>query len=738
MRPRTRVQDPSPPPESRTRDQDPSPGPESRTQVQDPRPGPENSFGFDDLTLDPTGPETFCCHRVIKASQRRLVGPVKMADKQHRWRRMKLLDCRSEVTDLLETGSCFPGPEQHEGLLVRSVDILSHYGLFGGNTTFPCSFHSSGRTKFFCRETCEGENLLIRTSDDTAQIGRYRTEYVREASRTFSVLSVSISELTRSDAGRYRCGLEDSPSPASFQDFRLVVVDDLLDGNKVPDLLTEAGSSVTVACSFEDSGRKRLFCRGECGNEEVLVQTDGVRADRGRYSIEYEKRQKSAVLLVTITQLVQSDSGRYRCKLDRAIRSDLDRDFYITVTDALQDRISSSANAPNNIYGAAGEEVRVQCTVSLVDNWKFFCKENCEGENILIKTRQSTDQRGRYRTENVKQTSINAFLLHVSISELTRSDEGWYRCGSGDSSSSGSYQDFRLVVVDDLLDGNKVPDLLTEAGSSVTVTCSFKHSGRKRRFCRGECGNEEVLVQTDGVRADRGRYSIEYEEQKSGAFLLVTITQLVQSDSGRYRCKLDGTGSSSSYRDFQVTVRTGDPSASTASTGTSFSSSSGSFTPSLPSETSDLTQENSTSKDSPNHRRHEDLLPSTRTKAPCETQSNKRVNPPTGSADVLRFVALTLVFIIILSAVVLLVCCRERSEKHHTGSSMILVLVRHRSKNSKMNEDVTEEADEWRSADVKIYSSYNETTNTKPTEAEINRGCSSGTATTTQQPSYDA
>ncbi|XP_043979451.1 uncharacterized protein LOC122834771 isoform X2 [Gambusia affinis] len=370
---------------------------------------------------------------------------------------------------------------------------------------------------------------------------------------------------------------------------------------------------------------------------------------------------------------------------------------------SLQDRISSSANAPNNIYGAAGEEVRVQCTASLVDNWKFFCKENCEGENILIKTRQSTDQRGRYRTENVKQTSINAFLLHVSISELTRSDEGWYRCGSGDSSSSGSYQDFRLVVVDDLLDGNKVPDLLTEAGSSVTVACSFKHSGGKRLFCRGECGNEEVLVQTDGVRADRGRYSIEYEEQKSGAFLLVTITQLVQSDSGRYRCKLDGTGSSSSYRDFQVTVRTGDPSASTASTGTSFSSSSGSFTPSLPSETSDLNQENSTSKDSPNHR----------------------------SADVLRFVALTLVFIIILSAVVLLVCCRERSEKHHTENPPA-------DENSKMNEDVTEEADEWRSADVKIYSSYNETTNTKPTEAEINRGCSSGTATTTQQPAEDA
>ncbi|XP_027867155.1 polymeric immunoglobulin receptor-like isoform X2 [Xiphophorus couchianus] len=236
-----------------------------------------------------------------------------------------------------------------------TVETLSHYGVSGGNTTFSCIFLSSGRIKFFCRETCEGENLLIRTSDGAAQIGRYRTEYVREASRTFSVLSVSISELTRSDAGRYRCGLGDSSSSASFQDFRLVVVDDLLGGSKVPHLHTEAGSSVTVACSFGDSGRNRLFCRGECGKDEVLVQTDGVRADRGRYSIEYEKRRQSAVLLVTITQLTQSDSGRYRCKMDRMIRSDLHRDFYITVTDAVGPSSSTpTTTIPSSSSSAVG------------------------------------------------------------------------------------------------------------------------------------------------------------------------------------------------------------------------------------------------------------------------------------------------------------------------------------------------------------------------------------------------
>ncbi|XP_014880868.1 polymeric immunoglobulin receptor-like isoform X2 [Poecilia latipinna] len=263
---------------------------------------------------------------------------------------------------------------------------------------------------------------------------------------------------------------------------------------------------------------------------------------------------------------------------------------------SLQDRISSSANALINTYGAAGEEVRVQCAVSFSGAWKIFCRETCEGGNILIKTNQPTDQRGRYRTECVKEAT-SAFSLYVSISDLTRSDEGRYRCGLGDSSSSGSLQDFRLVVVDALLDGSKVPHLHKDAGSSLTVACSFKSSGRKRQFCRGGCGKDEVLLQTDGVTADKSRYYMKYEDQKSRAVLLVTIKQLVQSDSGRYRCKLDGTGSSSSYRDFQVTVRT----ASTPSTGTSSSSSSGSFTASLPSETSGLNQENSTSKGSPTH-----------------------------------------------------------------------------------------------------------------------------------------
>ncbi|XP_032416654.1 polymeric immunoglobulin receptor-like isoform X5 [Xiphophorus hellerii] len=307
----------------------------------------------------------------------------------------------------------------------RTADpVKRFYRVPGGEINIRCSFPSSGEWKIFCWENCEEKNILIETRETSDGNGRYR---IGSHWNNQHVFVVSISALTQSDSGWYRCGLWTFSSRYSYQDFELVVAEALLVGNKVSHLFKEAGSSVTVACSFKDSGRKRRFCRGQC--EKVLVETDGVRAKRGRYSIE--------------------TSGK---------------------------------------------------------------------------------------------------VLYVSISALTQSDSGWYRCGLWTTSSRYSYQDFELVVAEAVLDGNDVPHLFKEAGSSVTVACSFKDSGRKRRFCRGKC--EKVLVETDGVRAKRGRYSIE----TSGEVLYVSISALTQSDSGWYRCYLDMAFGRDPYRGFYINV----------------------------------------------------------------------------------------------------------------------------------------------------------------------------------------
>ncbi|KAL3975110.1 hypothetical protein ACER0C_023736 [Sarotherodon galilaeus] len=209
---------------------------------------------------------------------------------------------------------------------VTNAQIL-HYGVIGGDFKAGFTFNSPGTWKMFCREKCEGQNILINTTDVRAQTGRYSIEYKN------NVLSVSISKLTESDSGQYSCGLGGSPSSASFTPFVIVVAEALLDGNDDPAQLKhfnkETGSSLTVGCYFKQAGYRKMFCRGECGGENTLVHTEHVSAQRDRYSIGYDP----GVLYVSITQLTKSDSGRYRCLLSGSSSSS-SREFEVTVTDA--------------------------------------------------------------------------------------------------------------------------------------------------------------------------------------------------------------------------------------------------------------------------------------------------------------------------------------------------------------------------------------------------------------------
>ncbi|XP_072222470.1 uncharacterized protein [Leuresthes tenuis] len=239
-----------------------------------------------------------------------------------------------------------------------------------------------------------------------------------------------------------------------------------------------------------------------------------------------------------------------------------------------------------------------------------------------------------------------------------------------------------------LLYGDKEEPFYREAGSSLTVGCSFNFDGSTKYFCRGK-GKENVLVQTDGDRVQSGRYSIRYVEALVGGVLYVTISQLTQSDSGRYTCYLKRSGFFDGSTEFTISVTDGEfllnqnalnvserlkhvlssvtdssstpttvvtsastpttvvtsastpttvvTSASTPTTTQSFSSRSGSSTPSASSGTADQS-------------------------VPPQKEGGT-------SADVLLIVGLTLVFTVALLLVALLVFCRRRSSKPLKGEA---------------------------------------------------------------------
>ncbi|MED6233536.1 hypothetical protein ATANTOWER_013111 [Ataeniobius toweri] len=237
-----------------------------------------------------------------------------------------------------------------------SVDEMNHFHRVAGeDLSITCYGLSSGTRRIFCRENCEGENVLVNTTSKKAINGRSSVEYFERAHEKSFNLSVAVSNLTQSDSGLYRCGLVDNT--ATYAKFKVVVAEAQLDGNSDHHFYKEPGSWLTVACSFSFSGTKKYFCRGDCG-EDVLLYTDGVRAQSGRYSIGHGESAKSNIFYVTIKNLTRFDSGQYRCLsyLNSGTISHVD--FHINVSDDTSGTTDQSRLYQNNGATSGGTSVK--------------------------------------------------------------------------------------------------------------------------------------------------------------------------------------------------------------------------------------------------------------------------------------------------------------------------------------------------------------------------------------------
>ncbi|XP_033981477.1 CMRF35-like molecule 8 [Trematomus bernacchii] len=87
------------------------------------------------------------------------------------------------------------------------------------------------------------------------------------------------------------------------------------------------------------------FCKEEC-ERDILVGTTYKDLKKGRYSIRYlEGSLKEGFVFVSIKKLTQSDSGWYRCGLDRPNSNDPYQRFKVIVTDALTSSTPSSSDS---------------------------------------------------------------------------------------------------------------------------------------------------------------------------------------------------------------------------------------------------------------------------------------------------------------------------------------------------------------------------------------------------------
>ncbi|KAJ4934972.1 hypothetical protein JOQ06_007752 [Pogonophryne albipinna] len=480
-----------------------------------------------------------------------------------------------------------------------SAELTVYSGIEGENVTVECSIPSYRIRKFFCKEPCRQEDILIETTGASAQSGRYSIDDKNGG------FFVTITQLTKSDSGSYRCGAGRSLTRNSYKNIEIIVVDAKLDGDLSAEKTMDArtGGNIVVECYFTRTPANMYFCKEECKGEDILIETNSNTHLKDRYSIRYiEGNPTGGFVFVSIKQLTQSDSGRYRCGLGRPDSRELYLRLRLNVTDAstetsnqsesslertkepheetqcasapeaeddlsqhtyseikfvsvgsshsgfhaLQDGSTGLVSAELTVYsGIEGENVRVECSIPSNRIRKVFCKEPCRQEDILIETTGASAQRGRYSIDDKNG------VFFVTITQLNKSDSGRYRCGAGTSSTRTSYKKIEIIVVDE-----KTMDART--GGNIVVACYFTRPPANMYFCKEECKGEDILIETTSNTHLKDRYSIRYiEGNPTGVFVFVSIKQLTQSDSGRYRCGVGRPDSPDPYLRLRLNVTDG-------------------------------------------------------------------------------------------------------------------------------------------------------------------------------------
>ncbi|XP_045911384.1 uncharacterized protein LOC123974606 [Micropterus dolomieu] len=143
---------------------------------------------------------------------------------------------------------------------------------------------------------------------------------------------------------------------------------------------------------------------------------------------------------------------------------------------ALQDGNTGLPNAPINAFtGTEGGDITVTCSFSSSGNWMIFCKRECKPQDTLIETTRIIKRRGRY---SIRHEGGNVF---VSITQLTKSDSGWYRCGLGESLSSALFESVQIIVEDAPTTSTtklSLLDITTSIPSASTTTTTQSSSSQ--------------------------------------------------------------------------------------------------------------------------------------------------------------------------------------------------------------------------------------------------------------------
>lgn len=404
---------------------------------------------------------------------------------------------------------------------------------------YPATSVNRHTRKYWCRQGARSSCTTLISSE-----GYISKDYVGRANLTNfpaeGAFVVNISQLSRDDSGRYKCGLGINNRGLSF--------DVSLEVSHGPGLLNDTevytvdlGRTVTITCPFkqENAQKRKSLCKNTDKGCELVVDSNGYVNPNftGRVRL-FIRGTSQLAFTVIIEHLKVNDTGMYVCEAGQG-----------SSTEKKNVDLQVLKPEPELIYGELRGSANFDCTLGPegINVAQFLCRVNSEGScDVVINALGKKDPAFEGRILLAPKNENGHFS--VLLTGLKKGDAGHYLCGAHpDGLLENGYpiQAWQLFINEETVVPTTPAVVKGVVGGSVTLLCPYdrKESQSIKYWCRWEGtqnGHCPLLVSSEGQVEEEheGRLAL-FEEPGNGTYTVI-LNQLTTQDAGFYWCLTNG------------------------------------------------------------------------------------------------------------------------------------------------------------------------------------------------------
>ncbi|XP_054835134.1 polymeric immunoglobulin receptor-like isoform X2 [Eublepharis macularius] len=215
-----------------------------------------------------------------------------------------------------------------------------------------------------------------------------------------------------------------------------------------PRLLTShVGESVTIKCYYLTTIANKHDRKFWCKESErfrtchTLISTTDFIHESYKTRVSIKDIPQNGILLVTMTQLEKTDSGRYRCGIGKS-----NTGLYYGINMNIWEDLSKG---PEIFWGKVSGSVAIKCSSEGHNSSerKFLCKVRRTGCFVMADSKRNTS-----RFVFTAEDSSGNFK--VFINQLRKEDSGMYKCGTGMPDNDASARAMQLQITEESVFSN--------------------------------------------------------------------------------------------------------------------------------------------------------------------------------------------------------------------------------------------------------------------------------------------